>query len=78
MKRLQVVGEQSSKPKSTKCTPIEEEGLAKAYIARLTTRQKVIIKRVTGFGPRFWRSSSTLWTKARIVISTRCRQSGGN
>ncbi|KAJ0557547.1 hypothetical protein HanIR_Chr07g0326381 [Helianthus annuus] len=31
-KGKQVVGEQLSKPKSTKWTPIEEEALAKAYI----------------------------------------------
>ena len=39
-KGKQVVGEQPSKPKSTKWTPIEEEALAKAYIGTSTHPSK--------------------------------------
>ncbi|MFS8011364.1 hypothetical protein Hanom_Chr14g01308221 [Helianthus anomalus] len=39
-KGKQVVGEQSSKSKSTKWTPIEEEALAKAYIATSNNKTK--------------------------------------
>ncbi|XP_021979646.1 bcl-2-associated transcription factor 1-like [Helianthus annuus] len=49
-KGKQVVGEQSSKPKSTKWTPIEEEALAKALIA--TSNNKTKGNNQTGDG--FW------------------------
>ncbi|KAJ0915204.1 hypothetical protein HanPSC8_Chr06g0247211 [Helianthus annuus] len=50
-KGKQVAGDQASKPKAIKWTPIEEEALAKAFIG--TSDNPVITNRVTGFGPRY-------------------------